>query len=416
VDLVCGNPPFLSQLHQDTALDPAARARLSARWPQLGAYTDAAGLHLLAAIESVEAGGVVALLQPRSVLGSRDSEPVRDAVARCGSLVGLWSTPVSLFPDATVAVCLPVVRVVCPEPGGPVTAPSEPLVQVVLDDSEARDVPTPSPPTAWSALLATMEGTPRVEPAVPTGALGELVSATAGFRDEFYALAAAAEEGPEGGRPLVTVGMIDPAELRWGDTPRRLGGRRLRSPVVTEDFLQAGSSRVAGWARQRLVPKVLVATQTKVLEVVLDRTGDLLPLTPVISVEARATGTDGRSRSLEAVAAALSAPCASSLLAHQVAGTGLGREALRPSARVLEGLPIPREEARRADLARAWRALERRRSVQPFHEDTWLEFGRRSDAAFGVQDEELLRWWWERHPAPRRGRGASRTEGGALPT
>ena len=29
---------------------------------------------------------------------------------------------------------------------------------------------------------------------------------------------------------------------------------------------------------------------------------------------------------------------------------------------------------------------------------------------------DLLARWWERHPAPRRGRGASRTEGGALPT
>jgi SAM-dependent methyltransferase len=414
VDLICGNPPFLSQLHHDTALRPGDRVRLAGRWPQIGAYTDAAGLHLLAAIDLVEAGGAVALLQPRSVLGSRDGAPVRDEVARRGSLVALWSTPMSLFRDAAVRVCLPVVRVAA-RGAGTVPAPSDRRVEVILGDGDVRAVPAPSPPTAWSALLATMEGAPRVDPAVATVPLAELVHATAGFRDEFYALTAVAVEGPEGGRPLVTVGMIDPAELRWGDGPRRLGGRRLRTPVVPESFLPAGSSGVAGWARRRLVPKVLVATQTKVLEVGLDRSGDLVPLTPVISVEVIGADT-GRAELLEAVAAALSAPCVSALLAHRVAGTGLGHDALRPSARVLEGLPIPEEAARRTELARAWRALEARDPVDRFGEDVWVEFGRRSDAAYGVDDEELLRWWWARHPAARRGRGAPRSADGAVPT
>jgi SAM-dependent methyltransferase len=417
VDLICGNPPFLTQLHRDTALQPRDRVRLAERWPQLGAYTDAAGLHLLAAMDLVEAGGAVALLQPRSVLGSRDGAPVREAVARRGSLVALWSTPVSLFRDAAVRVCLPVVRVAPREAAGAGTVPatSDGRVEVILGDGDVRAVSAPSPPTAWSALLATMEGAPRVDPSVATGALGELVRATAGFRDEFYALTAVAEEGPEGGRPLVTVGMIDPAELRWGDGPRRLGGRRLRSPVVPESFLRAGSSGVAGWARRRLVPKVLVATQTRVLEVVLDRRGDLVPLTPVISLEVIGAGAGG-AELLEAVAAALSAPCVSALLAHRVAGTGLGHDALRPSARVLEGLPIPEEVARRTELARAWRALEARHPADRFGEDVWMEFARRSDAAYGVDDEQLLRWWWGRHPAARRGRGARRSDDGALPT
>jgi hypothetical protein len=423
VDLICGNPPFLTQLHRDTALQPGDRVRLAERWPQQGAYTDAAGLHLLAAMDLVEAGGAVALLQPRSVLGSRDSAPVREAVARRGSLVALWSTPVSLFRDAAVGVCLPVVRV-APRVAageGTVPAPSGGQVELILGDGDGdgdgdvRTVPVPSPPTAWSTLLATMEGAPQVDHPVATGPLGELVCATAGFRDEFYALTAVAEEGPQGGRPLVTVGMIDPAELRWGDGPRRLGGRRLCSPVVPEEFLSPGSSRVASWARRRLVPKVLVATQTKVLEVVLDRHGDLVPLTPVISVEVIEGGAGG-AELLEAVAAALSAPSVSAILAHRVAGTGLGHDALRPSARVLEELPIPVEAVRRTELARAWRALEDRHPGDRFGEDVWMEFARRSDAAFGVDDGELRRWWWARHPAARRGRRVPRSGDGALPT
>jgi hypothetical protein len=83
---------------------------------------------------------------------------------------------------------------------------------------------------------------------------------------------------------------------------------------------------------------------------------------------------------------------------------------------VLEGLPIPEEVARRTELARAWRALEARHPADRFGEDVWMEFARRSDAAYGVDDEQLLRWWWGRHPAARRGRGARRSDDGALPT
>jgi hypothetical protein len=405
VDLVCGNPPFLGQLRRRTLLDGDLRARVSARWPQIGAYTDAAALHLLAALDLVAPGGVVALLQPRSVLGSRDAAPIREAVATRGALKALWAASDAQFSGTSVGVCLPVIRLDVDDDGCASTgAGSIPArVELTMGDASAIVVAAPSPPSDWAALLARLEGVPAVAPTVETVPLGELVDATAGFRDEFYELAGVAVEGPDGGYPLVSVGMIDPAELRWGHGDRRLGGRRMSAPVVPEELLGPHASGPSAWARRRLVPKVLVATQTRVLEAVLDVDGRLVPLTPVISVEL-AGGEDGSERGwlLRAIAAALSAPCTTALMASRVAGTGLARDVLRPTARVVESLPIPARHPDRQVLVEAWLELERRLSRGRPGTDDWISFGRRCDAAYGLADEELVEWWWQRHPARRR--------------
>ena len=51
------------------------------------------------------------------------------------------------------------------------------------------------------------------------------------------------------------------------------------------DSLQTDAPAVARWARKRQVPKVLVATQTRVLEAVADLDGQMVPVTPTVSVE-----------------------------------------------------------------------------------------------------------------------------------
>ena len=42
---------------------------------------------------------------------------------------------------------------------------------------------------------------------------------------------------------------------------------------------------IAGWIAERLVPKVLVASQTKVIEAIVDADGVMIPCTPVVTVE-----------------------------------------------------------------------------------------------------------------------------------
>ena len=418
IDLVVGNPPFLSQLAVETAFDPSERLAVAGRFGDLGAYTDAAAVHLLGGLEAVGRGGVVCLLQPQSVLGARDAGPVRRALVERAALVGLWATDELPF-EAQVAVCAPVLRRLECEGGHEVgragtvqvDAVRTGAVRVSWRDSLPTEVSfSPDGDGSWSPLLASALGVPPVAGVAPgTGRVSDVATVTAGFRDEFYALAAAAHDRPAAAYDppaaahdprLVTVGMIDPGRLAWGTTPRRLAGRAVIAPRVDLAELDAAAPRVARWAVQRLGPKVLVASQTKVLEAVVDAAGDCVPVTPVVSVEPTVADVTP-----VMLAAALSSPSVSVRLATVASGTGLSTAALRVGARAVGGLPLPGDPRAWAEAATAWVAFTFDGTPGP-DRHAWAELGRALDAAHGVDDPALLEWWLDRLPALRpRGRG-----------
>ncbi len=130
--------------------------------------------------------------------------------------------------------------------------------------------------------------------------------------------------------------MIDVARLTWGTTPRRVRGSARLAPTVDLADLARRSPRVAAWARDRLVPKVLVATQTRVVEAVPDPRGDCIPVTPTISVEPAAGAP-----SLHHLTAALSAPSVAATAAARHLGAGLSAGALRWSAGSVLDVALP---------------------------------------------------------------------------
>jgi hypothetical protein len=83
------------------------------------------------------------------------------------------------------------------------------------------------------------------------------------------------------------------------------------------------------WAGQRLVPKILVANQTRRIEAVIDRTGAWLPSVPVI------TCTTER---LDDVAAVLHSDAATEWVRYHAAGSGLSATSVRPQ-RLLASIP-----------------------------------------------------------------------------
>ena len=217
----------------------------------------------------------------------------------------------------------------------------------------------------WSTLVADLVGVPVLD--VPNAArLASIASATADFRDQYYGLVGAVTDEGDG-PPLITSGLIDPGVNGWGTRRARFAGTHYRAPRVELALLD---DSMRSWAAKRLVPKVLVATQTTVLEWVLDERGAWLPSVPVITV----TGAD-----LWSIAAVLSSPVASAWLAARSLGTGLTATALRPTASLLLTVPLPTGSLERAvaglragDLAGAARA---------------------SLAAYGVDDPALYDWW-----------------------
>ena len=437
LDLVVANPPFLDQLDRASARDADRRHALAARFGRVGPYCDTAALFLLLALELVRDGGVVSILQPQSFLAARDTAAVRDRALRDADLVALWAGEHQPF-EASVHVCAPVLRRRSSPPanGASVSDGVADTVQVRVttesrtagrpvrrDDLVALSVSdrTASAPSdrraptdvgSWAGLLAPAACVP-VAPVVAAGRprLSSLASATAGFRDEFYALVAALVDpddmtgiARDRSAPLVSVAMIDPATSYWGSTAARIGGELRVRPCVDLDRLEVDAPRVGRWATARLRPKVLVASQGRVVEAVADERGAAVVLTPVIAVEPHDADDLWR------VLAALLAPTVSARLVAQRLGTGRSTRSVRWSASALADIELPADEGAWAHGARL--AEQAQRSPRAERLTLLAELARVMCASHLVDPDgpdgvELVSWWV--------GRVAERLERGGVP-
>lgn len=337
--LIIGNPPFATPLRSGR-LPESAEAFRDANRDLLGPYSDLAARHLLAALHSAEPGSTIALILPQSVLAGRDTEALRAHCDRVAPLQALWATRDAVF-DAGVRACAVVLGPGRPPPASVALAAGPAVEPVERRDGHVAEA------GRWAAHAARALGAPALPASVASapapvdrpvrGTLADLATATAGFRDEYYGLVAACREwgGDDGQEPnrLVTVGAVDPLDLAWGRRPCRLGGRQWNRPVIDLDRLD---DRVGGWVAKRSVPKVVLATQSRVLEPVVDRSGWLIPATPLIAVEAPATD-------LDRVAAVLLAPPVVAWAWQRWFGASLSVDALKLAAGQVLDLPLPRD-------------------------------------------------------------------------
>ncbi len=408
-DLVVGNPPFLGQLASATARDPEARRRLKARFGAAASgYVDTAALFLLAGLEMARPGGRVVLIQPESVLGAAHTGPLRAAVASRAVVVGVREVDRRAF-AAHVDTCAlllerssPLVRrrfAVDSPPDGARRRPRQRFaVDSTADDSTggARrfdgDSTTDGP--TWSPLLARARGVPEVRLDPSAGTIGDRATATAGFRQHHYALAAQVVEHADGLARIATTGLVDPGHLAWGERPARIGGRTWARPAADLTGVAADDPGVASWFRARLRPKVLVAPQTRVVEAVVDADGAYLPATPLVAVEPRSgTGaagdTDDEDLAPWLIAAALSAPPVTAWALALTAGTARSRHALKLSARQALTVPFPVDGDRWRSAAEALR-----RGARPD------ELAVDLTEAYGLgADDPVVGWWRGRLPA-----------------
>ncbi len=388
-DLVIGNPPFGSQLRGSSRRGEAEHDAMKSRFgAAVGPYTDRASLFLLLALDLVGPGGRIQMIVPRSLLAARDAEPVRRAVTERGCLDAVWVDDEPGAFDAAVRVCsLSITRLAA---GAEASERSPTTVAVGWAGPSAKAaVPGPTASAhGWGGLLAALGGAPEIDLSGPV--LGELSSATAGFRQQYYGLAPFVHEGDgETGRPLVTVGLIEPAELLWGRRPCRFARQRWSSPVVDERALARDDPRLGAWLAARYRPKVLVASQTRIIEAVVDPEGSLVPSVPVISVE------PGDPDDLWLVAAVLLSPVASAWMVGRRAGSGLSADTVRVSARSVLDLPLPTdrvcwEEA--AGLVRRWHGDAHDRDLRRAFATAVTEAYQLSTST-----ADTLSVWWHQH-------------------
>ena len=378
-DVVVGNPPFLNQLERLTAHGPGVAAALHARSPDVRRpYTDVSAIFLQRAAGWVRPGGRFGLVQPQSLLAARDAAGVRAHLAQGCALEALWASDEPVF-DAHVITCAPVLRRGSPQ--GPVRRFHGP------DFEELAPRPDPALDDGWAFLLAAGLGIPEVVLSRGDGVLSDVADCTADFRDQYYGLAPyvheAAEAPTRNVAPLVTSGLIDPAELRWGSASTRFLKRRWDAPVIDLDGLLE-DDKLHRWAVRRLVPKVLVGTQGKVIEAVADEEGGWLPSVPTITVVPPP-------ERLWHVLAVLLAPPVAAHAAATFAGTALSMRAIKLSARQVGELPLPSDRVAWDRGADAVRRAQQEPSRRRQH---LVEAAEHMCAAYN--DASSLDWWLDR--------------------
>ncbi len=394
-DLVLGNPPFLNQLARATAAT-RERAALLARVTDgaVRRYADIAAAFLCVGLAATRTGGRLGFVMPQSFLASFDAKPARDAVLARASLRAAWTCNESLFDDAIVRVCTVVL-----ERGNANrehrAATSEKMrcaFGVDFHACRSSGEVTRADPT-WSHLFADGFSVPPCAWSwSASDTLESICTATADFRDEYYGLRGYIVERVEAidahFPKLLTTKHVDLAANSWGLTNARILGAFYRHPRVDRAAL-ARDSALGGWMSKRLTSKVLVATQTRVIEALVDEDGGALPLVPLLSVSPR-EGVD-----VWMIAAAVASPLVAARAVALYSGSALSSGAIKLSAKQLLAMPLPRDERLWRTSAQEFKAASLSTTVAA-REEHLVRYAEASLASHGLTHEDaraVLEFW-----------------------
>ena len=378
---VIGNPPFQNQLQEQTTRSLKETNELRKRWSvHAGPYADTSGYFLLVALSMLADNGRALLIQPQSILATADAKPIREKVAEEANLIGMWIGEPNIF-EAGVNVCAPLVA----------KEAFTDFVQVWQGKDVQKCDTQLTREDYWAKAISIVQGTPTVH--LSGQNLGSRAQATAGFRDQYYGLIDHVSERSRISStafPLITVGMIDPLRNRWGTGQFRFAGKAWNHPMVNLETLAKDNPELHEWVTSRLKPKVLVATQTKILEVLPDPEGILIPSTPTISVECD-------EEDIWKITAALSAPAVSASSFSKTAGSALSSDTIKLSATQINEIPLPEDEL-------AWQsaAYFAKRAYKAETEKEWkislTQMAEKMGDAYKETNESLLEWWVGRVP------------------
>ncbi len=421
-DVVLGNPPFLNQLSSKTSRARVDASIVLSHFPGvIRGYADAASAFLARGLALTKPRGICCMIQPMSVLASRDSGPLRRSCARTAQLVGLWAGDSHAF-AASVYACAPILQRI-PEAesthkdcslGGSQEhkrVPPRQTSRVIRlyrgADCKAARLIRATPRARWSALAADTCGVPliNIDPTFPT--LGSWLDATADFRDMYYALRDVLIEVPENQTwdrethsytRVLTSGLVDVARSRWGVSLARIHGKAWQRPGLSLRAASA-SAFLAKMLPIRCVPKIIVATQTRVIEAVVDADGGWLPTTPMITVTRKASDIASELiPDLWTIAAALASPIATLVAARRTFGTAMTPTAIKLAAREIATLPRPHDIESLTQATHAFKAASLADSPTSYSDALRVFAGAAIDS-YGLDAKprsRVLAWWLAR--------------------
>lgn len=404
-DVIVGNPPFLNQVENATTVAKglASVARLVTGGSAVR-YTDISATFLLLARNLLSRHGRASLVQPQSLLAAKAAGPVRAELLSDSTLAHIWVSNEHLF-SASVFTCAPTIlrdgprRFPVGRQHSGAFATLEPL-DVVMDEL-AEEI-------SWAHLTAEASGIPAVD-IIAGGTIGDLADTVADFT-EYYRLEGFivddADLPDDANRsefpPLVTTGLIDLAECTWGKQATRILKQKWQAPRVDRQRMYAEGT-LGQWIDRRRVPKAILATQTKVIEVFVDEPGEYIASIPLITVMPNDV------ERLWHIAAALASPVTCAIAMRQFAGAALSAEAIKISAKQTLALPIPEPSD---DWDRAAALFRQAQGISDVEQrnTVLLRYADASVTAFKVQPEQaeaVVKWWAERLLGPPSPEGAA---------
>ncbi len=344
------------------------------------------------------------MVQPQSVIATKGGAWARTMTAQMGALESIWVSNEHVFGDASVYTCAPCVAI--SKAGSTIEIQRYSGVGFVehqpLQISEQQLCTRES----WSSLVAVTMGVPETK-ITPSAIVGDMASATADFRDEYYGLVGkliddSEHTNPDESPPVLTTGLVDLGLDHWGTKATRIHKTRWEAPRVARKGI-TGDERLEKWVSARRVKKVVVATQTKVIEALVDANGEYVVLTPMISV------MPNHADDLWKLGAAIGSPASSAYAMRHFGGAAMHADALKMSARQVLGLPLPADEQRWAEGAalfervhtkgRKWKANPigtQNEELKRLYESTLVQYRLKMCEAYRIevdQQDELMDWW-----------------------
>lgn len=391
-DVLVGNPPFQTQLRTRSALDNLELLAIRTAFGSAakGSF-DTASVFLLRCFQlSRPHGGFIALVQPLSLLASKQARYVRATITNGATLKSIWLGTDSVF-DAKVSTCAPVLHRGTPSSTIARRYLNKDLTE--LPPIEWRIAPLSEEPDNWGYLGTGLSGGPSIHIS-GTETIARLCVATADFRDQYYGLTNYVVDAPLGDASnmpaLITTRLIDPFKSYWGISTTKYNKRHFLRPSVDLATMKLDNSPLVRWADTRLVPKLLIATQGKVMEVLPDVKGTMLPMVPIITVQ-----TD--EQYYWCVAAIIASPPITKYAIDHYFGTALSSNAIKLSAGQILSLPLPTDFTKCHEAGKLAELLSTTESPSM---ELLREFAKASTEAFGIVNEELVDWWLSRihHP------------------
>ena len=391
VDLVIGNPPFLNQLRTSTTRSRSDAAAISRKFADVSlTYADTAFVFLLGGLSMCKPGGTLSMVQPISLLAARDAGAIRAGLMQRAGLKSVWFANEALF-SAGVRVCAPVLVV-----DGAIAESS--IFRGAGFESLGK-VPIAKDAATWGSVLAPAAA--RIAAKLSgEKTLGEIAHCTADFRDEYYALKGCISDATKTPvkRKIITSGTIDLAHNMWGEVPVRIHKRQYLKPVANLTKIKSDTTAKRR-LEKRCAPKVMLATQTRVIEVVIDEAGECLPVTPVITLTPQGEWGKCDSERLGKIAAAVASPVACLWAVAHFGGAGLSIDAIKLSASQVRQIPLPIDEGLWLSAANCLAMAHK----LEFRENCLVNFGKMMVDAYGLCEEdaaETLAWWLERAGLP----------------